>query len=98
MRFSFLTVIGTLAASTVALPASTPHVVHERRSGASSWSEVARIKPDGRITLPVRIGVTQNNLDKGHDFLMDVSDPSSKNYGKHWTVEQVSISTFKLIL
>ncbi|KAL9119180.1 MAG: hypothetical protein Q9187_004267 [Circinaria calcarea] len=90
MRFSFVTVVGALAVCTLALPASVPHVVHERRSSSSSWSEVARIKPDGRITLPVRIGITQNNLERGHDFLMDISDPSSENYGKHWTAEQIA--------
>jgi hypothetical protein len=26
--------------------------------------------------LPMRIGLTQSNLDKGHDFLMEVYDPN----------------------
>ena len=39
--------------------------------------------------LPVRIGLTQNNLDMGHSHLMDVSDPRSPNYGKYWSAEKV---------
>jgi len=34
-------------------------------------------------------GLKQQNIHKGHDFLMDVSDPTSPNYGNHWTPEQV---------
>lgn len=41
-------------------------------------------------TVPVRIALKQNNLDNGMDLLMDVSDPDSPNYGKHWTPEQVA--------
>ncbi|SMR49829.1 unnamed protein product [Zymoseptoria tritici ST99CH_3D1] len=29
------------------------------------------------------------NLDKAEDCVMDVSDPDSLNYGKHWTAQQV---------
>lgn len=89
MRTVFTTLVGAVATLSVALPASVPHVVHEKRSAASSWSAISGAKPDGRTTLPVRIGLTQSNLDLGYDFLMDVADPSSKNYGKHWTTEQV---------
>ncbi|KAK5163923.1 uncharacterized protein LTR77_010318 [Saxophila tyrrhenica] len=33
----------------------------------------------------MRIALRQNNLEYGHDHLMDVSHPSSSNYGKHWS-------------
>ena len=88
MRFSLFAFVGSLVTSVVALPASTPYELHERRSD-SSWREVIGRKPDARTVLPVRIGLTQNNLDKGYDFLMDVSDPSSPNFGNHWTAEKV---------
>jgi Pro-kumamolisin, activation domain len=41
------------------------------------------------MILPVRIGLAQSNLDKGHSSLMDVSDPRSPNYGKYWSADKV---------
>ena len=38
----------------------------------------------------MRIGLTQGNLDKGYNHLMDVSHPDSPNFGKHWTAQQVA--------
>lgn len=43
--------------------------------------------------LPLRIGLTQRNLDRAEEFLVAVSDPGSPSYGKHWTGEEV-IETF----
>ena len=77
-----------LAASAAALPSST-YRVHEKRSSTSSWSKLHEVKLDERITLPVRIGLKESNLDSGYDLLMDVSDAKSPNYGKHWSYEQV---------
>lgn len=90
MRVSFA-ILGAFAASAVALPTSTRYVVHEKRGNEASWSEISHAKPDKRITLPVRIGLTQSNLDQGHDILMDIAHPDSKNYGRHWNPKQVSI-------
>ncbi len=95
MRVS-LVVLCAFAASAAALPASTRYVVHEKRGNEASWSEVSHTKPDKRITLPVRIGLKQTNLDQGHDILMDIAHPDSKNYGKHWNAQQVSITLFDL--
>ncbi|KAF6238225.1 hypothetical protein HO173_003505 [Letharia columbiana] len=77
------------AAVATALPTSPSHVVHEKRSGSSSWSPMQDAKPDGRITLPVRIGLTESNLHRGDEILMEVSDPASKKYGKHLTAEEI---------
>lgn len=88
MRLSF-SLVGALAVSVFALPASVPHVVHEKRGGGSSWSQVANLKPAGRTMLPVRIGLKQSNLDRGHDILMDISSPTSANYGKHLSTNEV---------
>ena len=93
MRFSLITLAGALATTAVALPASVSHVVHEKRSSLSSWVARTDVKPNGSIRLPVRIGLTQSNLHLGHDILMDIADPSSQNYGKHWTAKQVSITS-----
>jgi tripeptidyl-peptidase-1 len=39
------------------------------------------------------IGLAQQNIDKSHDFLMDVSDPESPNYAKYWRPEKVRAKT-----
>lgn len=45
------------------------HEVHERREGPS-WVKIAEVKGD--LMLPMRIGLTQNNLDRGEELLMEV--------------------------
>ncbi|MCJ1435182.1 hypothetical protein MMC27_004553 [Xylographa pallens] len=90
MQLSLITLACVLAATAVALPASVSYVVHEKRSMLSSWVARTDVKPNGRIILPVRIGLMQSNLDRGHDILMDIADPSSENYGKHWTAKQIA--------
>lgn len=64
-------------------------VVHERRrlDQKSPWSKRERIPRDE--TFEVRIGLVQQNIDHGHDLLMEVSDPRSPKYGQHWTPEEV---------
>lgn len=65
------------------------HVVHERRSSGSRWLRTD-FKPAAENILPISIGLKQRNLEHGHELLMDVSHPSSANYGKHMTTKQVS--------
>lgn len=45
-------------------------------------------------TLPVRIGLTQQNLHRAEEFIYDVANPNSPNYGKHWSAAEV-IEMFK---
>ncbi|KAI1087614.1 subtilisin-like protein [Rostrohypoxylon terebratum] len=65
------------------------HIQHEKRSEiqASSWTKVKRAAPEA--ILPMRVGLKQQNLQSGHDLLMDISNPNSKNYGKHLSAEEV---------
>jgi hypothetical protein len=85
-----------LAASVIAAPAST-YTAHERRSAQSSSKWVKHDEPlDSRVIVPVKIALKQRNLGNGHDWLMDVSDPSSENYGQHWTTERIA-KTFHLL-
>ncbi|KAH8814814.1 peptidase S8/S53 domain-containing protein [Xylogone sp. PMI_703] len=64
------------------------HEVHEKRGQLHPrWTKRDRVEP--HKLFPMRIGLTQSNLDRGHDYLMDVSDPASPNFGKHWTPEEV---------
>ncbi|KAJ5133905.1 Aorsin [Penicillium atrosanguineum] len=77
-----------IAAVTGAIPAPTKHVLHEKRDKhAYDWIKGARVESDA--VLPVRIGLTQNNLEKGDELLMDVSSPSSARYGQYWSAEEV---------
>jgi len=47
------------------------HTVHEKRDVTPNrWIKRDRIH--SHITLPVRIGLTQTNLERGYEFLMDV--------------------------
>lgn len=71
MQFLQFALFGALAAEVAAVPFPAPHVLHERRSNApKAW--VKRSRVEGSSVLPVRIGMIQSNLDRGHDLLMDV--------------------------
>lgn len=61
-----------LVSSAVAVPAPKSHVIHEKRTRApsSQWVNVGRVDPKHNVV--VRIGLKQNNLDRGHEMLMDV--------------------------
>ncbi|KAK8026252.1 hypothetical protein PG990_004075 [Apiospora arundinis] len=80
---------GSLSAATKRAVPDT-HVQHEKRSVEQGrrWAKLERA--DGRATLPMRIGLKQHNLEKGHDLLMDISNPQSKNYGNHLTATEVA--------
>ncbi|KAH8679313.1 putative alkaline serine protease AorO [Ilyonectria robusta] len=63
------------------------NVIHQRRGGPAKLVKTAPI--DSNVDISVRIALKQRNLDQGMNLLMDVSDPDSPNYGKHYTAEQV---------
>ncbi|KAI1488921.1 peptidase S8/S53 domain-containing protein [Biscogniauxia mediterranea] len=65
------------------------HTRHERRmvEQERSWEKVERARSEA--LLPMRIGLKQTNLQSGHDLLMDISNPESKNFGKHLSPEEV---------
>jgi len=65
------------------------HVLHEKRDAAPvAWTKQSRAPKD--TVLPVRIGLTQRNLEHSDRFLDDISDPDSPNFGKHWSAERVA--------
>ena len=78
-------VIAVFAASSLASPISSNSVVHEKRSILST-TKGARV--DENAIIPLRIGLKQTNLDHGYDAVMDVSEPTSPNYGK-WLFHEV---------
>ncbi|MCJ1254406.1 hypothetical protein MMC24_002221 [Lignoscripta atroalba] len=87
MRYSLLT-IGALIAGAVAVPSSS-HVLHEKRSRIPyGWTKGSKLPATN--VLPMRIALTQSNMDKLDDILMDVSHPESEKFGEHWTAKMVA--------
>jgi tripeptidyl-peptidase I len=91
MKLSFFVALGGLAATISAVPAPLSYTIHEKRDVLASPSQWQRrdLKLDRRTTIPMSIALTQRNLENGPDYLLDVSNPRSANYGKHWSSEQV---------
>ena len=86
-RRAHVMLISTLLLAAIAAAApSNRLVLHEKRS---SSLEVKRERIDKDAILPIRIALTQSNLDEGYNHLMDVSDPTSSNFGKHWSIEEI---------
>ncbi|KAI1855363.1 hypothetical protein JX265_006494 [Neoarthrinium moseri] len=81
-----------LAASAANGLPSSPYVLHESRhaSGIGRRSLSAKhARADVDAIIPLRIGLTQTNLETGYDRLMDVADPSSPNFGNHLSRDEV---------
>ena len=78
--------IAALLTGAFATPLAVHRVVHEKRSWPAP-NQGDRVDPESIV--PIRIGLKQNNLENGHEWLMDVSHPSSKNYGKHLSAAEV---------
>ncbi|KAI1326976.1 protease s8 tripeptidyl peptidase [Xylariaceae sp. FL0255] len=77
------------AIATAAVVPPSNHVLHEKRQHRGH-SRLTRRAPADSI-LPMRIGLKHNAaaIAQAEDWLMDVSHPSSPNFGKHWTQSQV---------
>lgn len=58
-------------AFTQAVPTPLHHVVHEKRDYTPSrW--IKRDRVPGQKKFPMRIGLAQSNLEKAHEYLMDM--------------------------
>ncbi|KLO11791.1 subtilisin-like protein [Schizopora paradoxa] len=88
-----LVTFALLACSSLARPSPRAgYVLHEKRAQEpSGWTRERRLEPD--YVLPLRIGLTQSNLHRIEEMLLDVSHPESPNYGKHYKPEQI-VDTF----
>ncbi|KAI9060234.1 subtilisin-like protein [Trametes sanguinea] len=74
-------------------PRLSRRVLHEhRRSSPVGWTLHKRADPDA--TLPLSIALVQSNLHNLDSYLLDIADPDSPNYGKHWTPAQIA-ETFR---
>ncbi|KAK4976780.1 hypothetical protein LTR42_002825 [Elasticomyces elasticus] len=74
--------------SCLAAPTGLNHVLHEKRTVSNHWQKGERVHGD--VKLPMRIGLTQSNLDRAHEMLDAVSSPESASYGKHYSAESVA--------
>ena len=71
MHFSTIAIVGAIAGGALAAPAPQTHVVHERRNiDSDTWVKSSKL--ESSTLLPVRVGLTQSNLDKGYELLMEV--------------------------
>lgn len=61
-------------------------VLHERRSDPNLNF---RKRVNGDAILPIHIALAQSNVDDGYGHLLDISDPRSEAYGRHWTTEEI---------
>ncbi|KAI0775553.1 subtilisin-like protein [Trametes elegans] len=93
MRLLSLTWAASLAAAAVALPSRRADlVVHEKRAMEPvEWVQSQRLAADA--VLPMRFGLTQNNLHRIEEMLMSVAHPSSPSYGQHFSPEDI-VDTF----
>jgi hypothetical protein len=89
MIFLALLIADFLVVGCLAAPLTQNHVVHERRNAhPAGWTRRGEL--DNRAILHMRIALSQSNLDKGHEWLMDVSHPGSEKYGQHWSAKEVA--------
>lgn len=78
----------SLVTSVIAAPSFT-YVRHEKRNSLPfGWERDKMIS--GHAVLPMRVALSQSNLDKAEEYLMEVSHPDSPRFGQHWTAKQVA--------
>jgi tripeptidyl-peptidase-1 len=82
MRSSIFVATAACFTACLAAPTADNHsfVLHEKRNGAPhQWTK--RTRAYAEEILPVRIGLVQSNLHKAEEYILDVSDPTSPNFG-----------------
>ena len=92
MRLSTLLPV-FLASYAVAAPSRRAnHVVHETRA-AEPLDWVLSRRLESHKVLPMRFGLTQRNIHRLEELVLEVSHPESPKYGQHYTPAEV-IETF----
>ncbi|KAK0105290.1 hypothetical protein ONS95_004326 [Cadophora gregata] len=67
------------------------HVVHEQLGVPHSrWQVNSMLPRDLNPRIQMRIAITQQNLHRGEEFLMEVSDPASPFFAQHWSKEKIA--------
>jgi tripeptidyl-peptidase-1 len=78
--------------------ASIPHYIHQKRQFQSpDWIEQGT-RPQKDANIPLALALTQQNLHLGPESLMSISDPTSTNFGKHWTAQEVRSFSIKSLM
>jgi len=95
MRSSILlaAISGLLSCSAAPTTQSGKHnfQLHEKRGRAPhQWTRRSRAHP--AEILPVRIGLSQSNLHKAEEYILDVSDPRSPNFGMNFPSSWIYLS------
>ncbi|CAL1713696.1 unnamed protein product [Somion occarium] len=87
--WGLISVLSWTIAVTFALPSRRfNHVIHERRAVEPvDWVRTRKLEADK--VLPMRFGLTQQNLHRVEEMLMAVSHPNSVDYGKHLSAVDV---------
>lgn len=84
-----LSLLAALVGLAIAAPSRrSPHVLHEKRA-ADPVDWVLSHRLDANKVLPMRFGLSQQNLHKVEEMLMSVSHPESPNFGQHFTPEEI---------
>ena len=99
-------VFGTIGLSWASPATTARKVVHEKRAfDPPGWTRDRKLRPDvvlpmrfGCVAFNIIVfteislfsRLTQNNIHRVEEFLMDVSHPKSPNYGKHWTADKIA--------
>lgn len=88
MRLISLLSIGSLAAGALAA-LNVHHVVHEKRDRIPlGWRKGERLQ--SHELLPIRIALTQSNMDRLEELLLEVSHPESSSFGQHYTPQRIA--------
>ena len=85
-----LSFCAALIGAALAVPSrrSSPHVLHEKRAvEPRNWELSHRLDADK--VLPMRFGLTQSNVHRVEELLMEVSHPESERFGQHYTPEEI---------
>ncbi|KAI9687482.1 MAG: hypothetical protein M1822_002092 [Bathelium mastoideum] len=86
MKLPLLAVLTAVVAEAAVL--NVPHVLHEQRSTPSRhWVKREALKQNA--VLPMRIGMTQSNLEQGDQLLMEVADHKSDKYGQWYSAQEI---------
>ncbi|KAI1767197.1 Pro-kumamolisin, activation domain-containing protein [Hypoxylon sp. FL1150] len=73
-----------------ASPTPAPKAVaHERRNVHYEMTRAKRDRVPRGDVFEMRIGLKRQNLDRGYELLMDVSNLKSPHYGKYWQPEEM---------
>lgn len=88
MLLPFLQVLAICALVAGAPSRRAGYVVHEKRAVEPvEWAKTRRL--EAHKVLPLRIGLTQQNVHEIEEMLMSVSHPDSPTFGHHWSPERI---------